>query len=213
MTVVMATVGFRPEKVHPVLDREDEKEELVLFYDKDRDTEHRGRSKAAARELADHARKLGVKATLLEIDAFDLVECCRLIRREMLRRKGQDIVLSIAGGTRVLSSAALLAAILEGVRVVHISEKDNAVTPLPMLRLEAGAVLNDEKRKVLAHIRAHPGCAQRHVAAALKLSKGTVSHHVQGLLRQGLLESKPDPGDSRSRLLQAVPSADILLLE
>lgn len=209
MTVVMATVGFRADKILPVLEREDRKEELVLFYDKDPE----GRSKNAAKEVAEQGRKLEVKVTLVEMNAFDLVASCRQIRTEIQKRPGKDIVLSIAGGTRVISSAALLAAILEGVRVVHISEKDNAVQPLPMLRLEAGAVLNNEKRKVLAYIRAHAGCAQRDIAQHLGLSKGTVSHHVQGLLKQGLLESTPDPEDSRSHRLRAVPSADILLME
>lgn len=211
MTVVMATVGFTAAKVQPVLEAEDQKEELVLFYDKD-SPENRGRSRATARELADYAAKLGVPSRPIEVSAFDLVASCMQIRREIQRRKGKEIVLSVAGGTRVLSSAALLAAILEGVRVVHISEKDNTVQALPLLKLEAGGLLNPEKRAVLSWVREHPGCKQAELVAALKLTKGTVSHHVQGLARQGLLEATPDPDDSRSRRLRAVPSADLLLM-
>ena len=212
MTVIMATVGFTAAKVHPVLHTEDAKEELVLFFDKD-SPDNKGRSKAAAKELAAYAAKLGMEVRLIEVSAFDLVESCLQVRREIRKRAGKDIVLSIAGGTRVLSSAALLASILEGVRVVHISERDNAVQPLPLLKLEAGAVLNEEKRRVLRHVRATPGCRQSDLVQALGISKGTVSHHVQGLARQGLLEQVPDEDDSRSKRLRAVASADLLLME
>jgi CRISPR locus-related DNA-binding protein len=212
MTVVMATVGFQASKVVPAIDAADAKEELVLFYDKD-SKENAGRSKAAARELEQYARKLGLPCSPVEINAFDLVDSCQQVRREIRKRRGKDIVVSIGAGTRVLASAGLLASILEGVRVVHVSEKDGSVQPLPMLRLDAGSVLNAQKRRVLAHIRAHPGCLQRDVAAGLGLTKGTVSHHVKGLVRQGIVEARPEPSDTRTRRLHAVPSADLLLME
>jgi CRISPR locus-related DNA-binding protein len=212
MTVIMATVGFQASKVYPVIDTENDKEELVLFYDKD-NPGNPGKSKQAAREVQEYARKLDLDAKLVEIDAFDLVASCRHVRREIQKRAGKDIVLSIAGGTRVLSSAALLASILEGVRVVHISERDNAVQPLPLLKLEAGSVLGREKRAVLARIRDQPGCIQQDLVLALKLTKGTVSHHVRGLMEQGLVEARPDARDARTKRLHARPSADLLLME
>ncbi|HEV8360381.1 MAG TPA: MarR family transcriptional regulator [Candidatus Thermoplasmatota archaeon] len=211
MTVIMATVGFTPAKIQPVIDREDAKEELVLFYDKD-SRENQGRSKAAARALEAEARKLGMAVTLREIDAFDLVGCCLEIRKEMRKRAGKDIVVSIAGGARVLSSAALLASILEGARVVHINERTNEVQALPMLKLASDDVLSPQQRRVLQHIRDHPGQQQRELAAALKLTKGTVSHHVQALKQQGLVVGEPDKDDARSERLHAVPSADLLLV-
>jgi CRISPR locus-related DNA-binding protein len=212
MTVIMATVGYTAAKVHPVIHVEDAKEELVLFYDKTT-PENKGRSKATAQELQAYAQKLDVPVKLVEVSAFDLVACCMQVREEVRKRAGKEIVVSIAGGTRVLSSAALLAGILEGVRVVHISEKDNAVQPLPMLRLDAGALLNEEKRRVLRWVREHPGCKQADLVQALGLTKGTVSHHVLGLAEQGLVEQKLDPQDSRSKRLHAVASADLLLME
>lgn len=212
MTVIMATVGFSPGKVQPIIEAEDSKEELVLFFDQDTPT-NPGRSRKAAQEIAAYAEKLGMLVRFVETDAFDLVKACQKIRAEMRKRADKDIVISVAGGTRVLSSAALLASILEGKRAVHISERDNEVQPLPMLRLEAGKVLNSKQRRVLAHIREHPDCLQRDVGAALKLTKGTVSHHVQRLKRQGLVTVRSDEGDARSERLRAVPSADLLLME
>lgn len=215
MTIIMATVGFTPGKVHPVIDREDRKEELVLFYDKD-SRDNQGKSKLAARQLQEHGLELGMKVVLHEMDAFDLVRSCQEIRDEIRKRRARDrdadIVLSISGGTRVLSSAALLASILEGVRVVHINERTGEVQPLPMLRLRADEVLHAKQRRVLQWVKDHPGCLQREVAQALRLTKGTVSHHVQGLKEQGLVLGEPDKDDARSERLHAVPSADLLLL-
>jgi CRISPR locus-related DNA-binding protein len=211
MTVIMATVGFTPGKIQPIIDREDDKEELVLFYDKD-SKENAGRSKQAARTLEAEARKLGMAVTLREMDAFDLVACCQEIRKEMRKRDGRDIVVSIAGGARVLSSAALLASILEGKRVVHLNERTNEVQSLPMLRLAAEEVLSPQQRRVLLHIRDHPGTLQRELAQVLKLTKGTVSHHVQGLKQQGLVVGEADKRDARTERLHAVASADLLLV-
>jgi CRISPR locus-related DNA-binding protein len=208
MTVIMATVGFSPGKVHPILRSEEDKEEVVLFHDKD----HEGRSKKAAQEAAEQARKLGVPVHLVETDAFDLVRSCQQVREQIRKRAGKDVVVSIAGGTRVLGSAALLASILEGVRVVHIHEKTNEPQPLPMLKLKADEVLSPEQRRVLQHVFAHPGCQQRDIAAKLDLSKGTVSHHVRGLKDQGLVRAEPDEQDARSERLHAVASAELLLL-
>lgn len=211
MTVIVATIGFTPGKVQPVLQREEDKEELVLFHDKDKD----GKSKRAAVEASLEARKLDIPTRLIEIDAFDLVDSSRLIRNEIRKRRadGKDVVVSIAGGTRVLASAALLASILEGVRVVHVNEQTNEPVTLPLLKLSASEILNDKQRRVLRFIREHPACLQREIAASFKLSKGTVSHHVQRLKRQGLVDAHPDKEDARSERLRVVPSAELLLME
>lgn len=209
MTVLMATVGFTPAKVHPVIDRLDEKEELVLFYDDDKD----GRSRGAAEKVAAYAESLDMPVRFVPLDAFDLVACCRVVRQEIKKRAGKDVVVSISGGTRVLLSAALLASILEGKHVVHISEKSNAIQHLPLLHLRASDVLNDKQRRVLRHIREHPGCLQRDIVDALGITKGTVSHHVKGLKKGGLVEAKGDPEDTRSQRLTAVPTAELLLME
>lgn len=207
MTVILATVGFTPAKVQPVIDRQDEKEELVLFHDRE------PKSKAAARELAGYAQKLGIPAQAVETDAFDLVKCCLQVRREIRKRAGRELLLSIAGGTRVLASAALLAGILEGVRVVHVHEKTGEPQDLPLLTLQVQDALHPRQRRVLLYVRDHPRCAQRDIAAALRLTKGTVSHHVAALKAQRLLAAEPAPDDARSERLSAVPSADLLLLE
>jgi len=208
VTVVLATVGFTANKVHPVVRSAEAKEELVLFHDKDAE----GRSKQAAREAAAYARNLGMEVQLYALDAFDLVACCQRIRGEIRKRADKDVVVSIAGGTRVLGSAALLASILEGVRVVHVNEDTGEPQPLPLLKLRADEVLNGKQRAVLRWVHDHPGCMQRDLGEALKLTKGTVSHHIRKLKEQGLVEAEAMPGDARSERLRAVPSADLLLM-
>jgi len=209
MTVIMATVGFTPAKVHPLLRAEEQKEELVLFHDRD----PAGKSRRAAEEAAAEAHRLRIPVRFIAIDAFDLVQGCQQIRGEIRKRAGSEVVVGIAGGTKVLASAALLASILEGRRVVHVNEKTNEVQPLPLLRLRAEEVLHPRQRRVLRWVHEHPGCTQRQLAEALGLTKGTVSHHVRGLKEQGLVVAEEDPADARSERLRTVASAELLLLE
>ncbi|HVL86523.1 MAG TPA: MarR family transcriptional regulator [Candidatus Thermoplasmatota archaeon] len=211
MTVVLATVGFHPEKVLPALRSHEDKEALVLFHDTDAD----GKSKRAARAAREDARRLGLEAELVAVDAFDLVATCLRLRREIRKRSAarREVVVSIAGGTRVLQAAALLAGVLEGVRVTHVNERTNVAQSLPLLRLSAAEILSPKRRRVLLFVRDRPGCQARDIAQGLSLAKGTVSHHVRELRRRGLVEGEPDPDDSRSERLRAVPSAELLLAE
>lgn len=205
MTVVFGTLGFTPEKLLPTVRNADAVRKLVFFHD------HEPRSRAAAEKVRAFCRDRGLEVEGAEIDAFDIVESAQAIRRRLGREPREEIVFNITGGTAVLSAAATLVCILEGVRTVYVDERTWEEFPLPLLAVGPHDLLSPEQRKVLAFIaKRKEGCRQADILRGLKLSRGTVSYHVQTLKRKRLVSASP--ADGRGEILKALPSS-VLLLE
>ena len=206
MTVLFGTLGFTPKKLLPSVPKHDGVTKLVFFHDR------AGTSRDAAAKVRAFCRDRGLDVEGVELDAFDIVESA-LAMRARVRREGADrVVFNVTGGTPVLSSAATLTCILEGVRAVYIDERDGEEVPLPLLTMRYGDVLNPEQRRVLEVVARHAdGCTQAQIGKATGLSKATVSHHVTNLKAKRLLAAAPDPTDARRETLRVQASAALLL--
>jgi len=72
-------------------------------------------------------------------DAFDLLQAARAMRTEVrtLRKKGEEIaVFNIAGGTKMMSAAALLICAMEGLNSVYVH--DETYQEIPFAPPEGG---------------------------------------------------------------------------
>lgn len=207
MTVVFGTLGFTPNKLLPTVRNHDGVTHLVFFHD------HDSRGKVAATKVRDFCKDGGIKWTDVEVDAFDILECARRMLREVRKHARDEIVFNITGGTPVISSAATLVCILEGIRAVYIHEETKEEIGLPLLTVRYESILNPKQARVLAFIAQNgdTGCAQVDIGKALKLSASTVSHHVKNLKNQQLIRVETDPKDTRSERVFVMPSATILL--
>ena len=207
MTVVFGTLGFTPEKLVPTVTKHTNVTKLVFFHDKD------ARGKAAAKRVKQFCKDRGLAAEAHEVNAFDILECARQMRRAMKPYAREEIIFNLTGGTPVISSAATLVCILEGVRAVYIHEETKAEVSLPLLTIRYDAILNDAQRRVLRHVAESKqrACTQADIVRALKLSPSTVSYHVKNLCNQQLLHAEEDPKDTRSLRLRILPSATLLL--
>ena len=82
-------------------------------------------------------------ATGVELsDAFDLLECATRIREDVRRERtsAADLRFNLAGGTRLMSSAALLVCILEGIPATYVHDETYREIPLPLLRMTYGKI-------------------------------------------------------------------------
>ena len=209
MTVLLGTLGFTPKKLLPSVTAHEDVRALVFFHDRHE------RSRQAAERVRAFCRERGLDVQGIELDAFDILECAIRMRRKVREFPREEVVFNVTGGTPVVSSAALLACILEGVRAVHVDERTGEEVALPLLTLRYGDILNPEQRRVLAIVAAKgaAGCTQADVLRATGLARATVSHHVKNLKAKRLLRAVPDPKDARREVLTVQESASLLLLE
>lgn len=205
VTAVYGTLGFTPGKLLPTVRQREDVEALVFFHDED------DRSREAAATVEAYCEDVGVPATAHELDAFEILACARAIRQRLADHDPHEVVFNITGGTPILSSAALLSCVLDGVRAVTVDERTGDEVQLPLLAVRYGELLNDAQRRVLSHVLGNPGTTAGEVAEALDLSKATVSHHVSNLRDRGLVEAQPGD-DGRTRRLEVIEAGELLLL-
>lgn len=207
MTVVFGTLGFTPEKLVPTVTKHPSVTKLVFFHDKD------PRGKAAAKRVKDFCKERGLSVESHEVNAFDILECAGQMRQALRPYPREEVIFNLTGGTPVISSAATLVCILEGVRAVYIHEVTKEEVSLPLLMVRYDTILNDAQRRVLRHVAKSKDreCTQAEIVKALKLSPSTVSYHVKNLCAQQLLHAEPDEEDTRSLRIRILPSATLLL--
>jgi DNA-binding MarR family transcriptional regulator len=148
----------------------------------------------------------------VELDAYDLVDDAVRIRQELRRHKRHEQRMNLTGGTGILTGAALLASLLEGVPCVYVREEEQRELALPFIRMPADRLLHPARRRVLEAVAAAAKpCSQTELGRILKLSKPAVHHHVRQLAAMGLVYHVPTVEDKRHKLLRAADAARLLL--
>lgn len=209
MTAIFGTLGFTPKKLLPTVTSYPDVEKLVFYHDRHQ------KSRDAAARVREFCRERDLPAEGVELDAFDIIQCAYRMREDLRREGPENVIFNITGGTPVISSAATLAAILEGTRAVYLHEVTGEEISLPLLSLRYEEILNPEQRVVLRRLAAAGplGCTQADLMRELALSRGTVSHHVGNLKRKHLVRAEAHPDDRRKEVLRVMPSAALLLME
>ncbi|MBW3582597.1 MAG: MarR family transcriptional regulator [Euryarchaeota archaeon] len=205
MVTLYGTLGFTPEKFYPSIRHRGDVADIVLFHDGHADSEK------ARSAVAKYCSELDIPFESVAVDAFDLIDSATRIQGVVRKRGQEDAVFNVTGGTKVLTAAAILTCILEGMPAVYIHETTGEEIPLPLITVAYKRLLSDKQRQVLEHVAAHPGCTQAELREALGVTKPTISHHVQGLVDHRLLDERRDPKDARRKRLHLVPSARLLL--
>ena len=211
MTVLFGTLGWRPQSLMPSI-KSTEGLELVVFYHSAHE-----KSRAARSRVAEFCSTLGVAVTPVELsDAFDLLEIAGRIRQDVLkvRREGRGPArFNIAGGTRLMSSAALLVCVLEGIPTTYVHDETFKEIQLPLIHMDYADHLSERQREILAYLVAHRERppSETSLAKALGVHKSTMNHHVKELVAKGVVEVAADPKDTRAHLVRAAPGAELLV--
>src|SRR5712691_4147 len=210
MTVLFATLGWRPQSLLPSI-RSTGNVDRVVFYHSDH-----ARSREARVKVMEFCRALGVPATASEVnDAYDLLQVAGQIRSDVRREKaaGADLLFNIAGGTRLMSSAALLVCILEGIRATYVHDETYQEIPLPLLRITYGQGLTGKQREVLTFLvrNRDKDFTETALARAIGVHKATMNHHLRELLEKGAIERRSDPSDARLLIVKPAPGMEFLV--
>jgi len=211
MVAILGTLGFRPESLIPTIKSCEGVTNVVVFI-----SPHQN-SKTAAEKVKEFCTALEIELEIATIpDAFDLLKISERIQDSVLelKKQGKEIaVFNIAGGTRVMSSAALLICIIEGLNAVYVHDDTGAEIPLPSLHIRYSDVLTEMERQVLLFLLSHPDneLSQRDVAEGMGLHKATINHHIKTLLDKGAVRLVPRKGDKRTKVIKADESMRLLL--
>src|SRR5438034_4248741 len=204
MTVLFGTLGWRPQSLLPSI-RSTSHLDRVAFYHSDH-----AKSRDARAKVVEFCRGLGVPCTAVEVsDAYDLLQVAGQIRADVRKEKsaGTDLRFNIAGGTRLMSSAALLVCILEGVPATYVHDETYEEVSLPLLHISYGEGLTKKQREVLTFLvkNREKEFTETALAGALGVHKATMNHHLRELEAKGAIERIQDTADARRLIVR--PSA------
>lgn len=210
MTVLFGTLGWRPQSLIPSI-RSSEGLERVVFYHSDH-----AKSRDARAKVMEFCRSLGVPASANEVsDAYDLLQVAGQIRLDIReeRASGAALRFNIAGGTRLMSSAALLVCILEGVPATYVHDETYEEISLPLLHISYGEGLTTKQREVLTFLvkNREKDFTETALARALGVHKATMNHHLRELEAKGAIERIQDTADARRLTVRPAPGMDFLV--
>ena len=210
VTVLFGTLGWRPQSLIPSVKSTEDLDRVVFYH-----SAHE-KSRTARGKVMEYCSTLGVPAAAVELsDAFNLFEIAGRIRADVViaRKEGASIRFNIAGGTRLMSSAALLVCILEGIPTTYVHDDTYEEVQLPLLRMNYSDHLSAKQKEILRFLVAHRERPPNEtgLAKALGVHKSTMNHHVKELVAKGVVVVLPDPKDSRAHLIRAAPGAELIV--
>ncbi|MFQ6128201.1 MAG: MarR family transcriptional regulator [Thermoplasmata archaeon] len=210
MPTLFGTLGWRPASLIPSI-KSTEGIEKVIFYHSDHE-----RSKKARDSVVEYCNDRNIPVRPLELrDAFDMIEIAKKIRADIRRERSEGGAIAkfnIGGGTRLMSSGALLACILEGVPTTYVHDDNLTEFPLPLLQIEYSAALTPKQKEMLSFLVSHGRpITQTELSKELEIHKATINHHIKELKRKGLVNVRTDPKDSRRKRIEAAPFIELLV--
>ncbi|MFQ6061484.1 MAG: MarR family transcriptional regulator, partial [Thermoplasmata archaeon] len=179
-------------------------------------SEHK-RSIDARKKVVQHCGKVGLSVTPIRLpDAFNLVDIARRIKKDIRKVKSRGQIVSrfnIAGGTRLMSSAALLVCILEGIPTIYVHDETFEEIRLPLLRMEYSVGLTKRQRAILSFMlkSKQKSFTQTELAEKINSHKATINHHVAELRKKGMILVSSDPKDNRVKRISLAPFVDLIL--
>ncbi|MEM0448531.1 MAG: MarR family transcriptional regulator [Methanomassiliicoccales archaeon] len=210
MVAILGTLGFRPQSLIPTIKSTPGVDHVVVFISPAK------KSKEAVAAVVDYCRTMQIKCDVVELDdAFDLMMVAEKVQDQVLalRSAGEDIaVFNIAGGTRLMSGAALLVCIFEGLNAVYVHDDTYEEIALPFLHMKYSNALTPVEKDILKQILKHEdGISQIELAKEMGLHKATVNHHIKLLLEKGAVELITKPDDRRKKIVRVQESMRLLL--
>ncbi len=211
MVAILGTLGFRANSFLPTLESTPGVDKVVVFCN-----DHI-RALEALAEVRRVCSVMGIPVDRVAIpDAFDLLEAAKAMRSQVrqLKKAGQDIaVFNIAGGTKMMSAAALLVCAMEGLNSVYVHDETYREIPLPLLKVDYSQLLTAAQKEILTYIwtnRTQP-MTQVQIAQGMGRHKATINHHIQILEDKNILRLVEDPQDRRKKLVRIDDALELML--
>lgn len=207
MKILLSTFGPDPENTLAAM-RFLPYQKLVLILSED------SKDTPAFRTIVENEAKAKSSVETLLIDEYDLKDCFRNIsdyifeERKKDKKKQNQIIINISGGSKILGDAALLAAFEMGVPAYHCEK--SRVIRLPVLR---GVTLRDRLTEsqiaVLQEMGTMDTIDEIFEKVGKRLTEETIRKALRGLRKLGVIRTIPSEG----KITVELTDAGILILE
>jgi DNA-binding MarR family transcriptional regulator len=211
MVAILGTLGFRANSLLPTIESTPGVDRVVVFCN-----DH-PRALEALSEVRRVCSIMGIRIDRVAMpDAFDLLQAAKAMRAQVrqLKKDGQEIaVFNIAGGTKMMSAAALLVCAMEGLNSVYVHDETYREIPLPLLKVDYSQLLTTAQKEILMFIwtnRARP-MTQVEIAQGMGKHKATINHHIQILEGKNILRLVDAPRDRRKKVVRVDDALELML--
>ncbi|MCY3414018.1 MAG: winged helix DNA-binding protein [Candidatus Heimdallarchaeota archaeon] len=163
---------------------------------------HNEGSKSTALEVKEMMNNWDIQCKLEEIQMFDQTSITNKIIEIYKNHKHDEILVNITGGTKLMSAAAAVSAVLIGAKAFYMIEQvkgedkslKERTLELPMPKVSA-IQINEQQTEILSLISDQGGTMVRainQVRDYLEISKQMASYHIKELENQGLIRLELD---------------------
>jgi CRISPR-associated protein Csa3 len=184
--IIVVTLGFEEKFALRAVTRRGAKEndEIVVLMAKDSDE----RSERAFENFCDVIEKAfqKIKVSRIDVEVKNFSEATKKLIGEFLARKGNDFVVNLSGGFRLLGIEVLLAAILTKVNAKIELELENssAVIEFPIKWIQLD--MDEKDKKILATL-SEGNASLLEISKRTKLSRVTTWRRINKLINYGTI--------------------------
>ncbi|UJG40385.1 MAG: DUF6293 family protein [Candidatus Heimdallarchaeum aukensis] len=200
--VHIMTVGLTPKPIIEGINAY-QIDDIFLLYNEG--------SKTEANSIRALTEKLFINCTLVEVDKFDLEDVVVKILSIIKKNIGNRIHINITGGTKIMSSAGVIAGFFSGSEIYYIKEPKNndplsdriIKLPIPKVQLDD---IKDNAKKILTLILERGGkicSANSEISDVLNIRPQLVSYYINKLEKENLIENKKEGRNNIIKLTNA----------
>ena len=210
MVTILGTLGDSPETLLPTIRSSEDVNKVVAFRAMD------GGSERCSNRIRDLCRSLEIDYQERVVDdPYQMLSIARTMQMAVhdLVASGEEISsFNIAGGTKLMSGAAMFVCAIESINAVYVHDETNEEIHLPLVQINFSDYLTEVEKKIIRFLLGAEGnISQKDICEGLELHKATVNHHIRMLMEKGVVHLEPREGDRRIKDVKLEAGIELLL--
>lgn len=207
MTIIFSTLGFNPDALTPLISHFPEVEKVIFYYSSEKKEE----AVKAKKEIISICKAVGIDYQAIELKNYvDMVPMIKKMRKDLKRYDKSEVIFNITGGTKAMAGAGIIASILEGVKVVFNDWENKCIVEYPILKMRYEDTLTKKEKEILKYIMKKRGCRFADIIEDIKISKSTISYHLDRLEEKGFIERIPAKDNKREKIIRVKEIAELI---
>ena len=165
----------------------------------------------AKREIIRVCQAVGIECQAIELKNYvDMVPMIKRMRSDIRKYDRKEIIFNITGGTKAMAGAAIIASILEGVKLVFNDWENGRIVEYPILKMRYEDTLTKKEKEILRCILTKGECRPVDIIEDMGISKSTASYYLDRLEEKGFIERMPAKDNKREKIIRAKEVAKLI---